>query len=39
MIAAIPLPLQPQRLMDGDRQPVMPELPSTYALASSLDER
>jgi hypothetical protein len=39
MVAAIPLPLQPQRLMDGDRQPVMPELPSTYAMASSLDER
>jgi hypothetical protein len=34
MIAA--LPLQPQRLMDGDHQPVMPELPSTYAMASSL---
>jgi NAD(P)H-quinone oxidoreductase subunit 4 len=34
MIAA--LPLQPQRLMDGDHQPVMPEITSTYAMASSL---
>ncbi|MFM7529254.1 MAG: hypothetical protein ACKO63_12360, partial [Nodosilinea sp.] len=39
MIAALPLPLQPQRLIDGDRQSPMPELTSTYAIASRLDER
>jgi NAD(P)H-quinone oxidoreductase subunit 4 len=38
MIAAIPLPLQPQRLMDGDSPPLMPEPTSTYAIASPVDE-
>ena len=38
MIAAIPLPLQPQRLIDGDRQPLMPAPASTYAMASRVDK-
>ncbi|MFZ4639167.1 MAG: NADH-quinone oxidoreductase subunit M [Nodosilinea sp.] len=35
MIAAIPLPIQPQVMMDGTTDPVSPDLAPTYALASA----